>query len=154
MEALRRTVEGAIADFCEAAVLAGAKITPDVIRVEILERPHKAPSQLPRGKMAVYAFFQDGKALKVGKAGPNSHARYSYQHYNPRSAASTLAGSIYRDAAAVDLSDPDASEIGQWIRFNTDRVNLLLPADYGDATLSFLETFLHLRWQPLFEGRN
>jgi hypothetical protein len=47
----------------------------------------------------------------------------------------------------------DASGIGDWIRGHTDRVNLLAPASLGDAMLSLLESFLHVRWKPVFEGR-
>jgi hypothetical protein len=46
--------------------------------------------------MAVYCFFLDGRALKIGIAGPNSDARFRSQHYNLNSARSTLAGSIFK----------------------------------------------------------
>ena len=78
MEDLSDLVDKSVADFLKGASLAGAVLRPDQIEVEILARPHKPPPWLPGEKMAVYAFFLDGRALKVGKAGPNSYARYSY----------------------------------------------------------------------------
>ena len=154
MDELTQRVDEAITDFLKVTSLAGNEIVCDEIDVEILPKPHKPPSRLPYRKMAVYSFFLDGMVLKVGKAGPNSHARYSSQHYNASSAASTLAGSILRNPRAVGLSNLDPNAVGRWIRQHTDRVNLLLPADAGDPLLSLLEAFLHYRWQPAFEGRS
>ncbi len=153
MDDLSDLVGKSVTDFVKVSSLAGAVLQLDQVDVEILARPHKPPPRLPGERMAVYAFFFDGRALKVGKAGPNSHARYSYQHYNASSAASTLAGSLMRNPAAVGIEGIEASDIGQWIREHTDRVNLLLPEDLGDSFLSLLETFLHVRWNPVFEGR-
>ncbi len=108
---------------------------------------------MPRDAMAVYAFFLDDRALKVGKAGPNSNARYSFQHYNASSAASTLAASLMRNPASVGIESFDNVEVGKWIREHTDRVNLLMQAQLGNSLLSLLESFLHVRWNPVFEGR-
>ncbi len=153
MHDLSDLVGKSVTDFLRVSSLAGAVLRPDQVDVEILAMPHKPPPRLPEENMAVYAFFLDGRALKVGKAGPNSHARYSYQHYNASSAASTLAGSLMRNPAAVGIEGIEASNIGQWIREHTDRVNLLLPENLGDPILSLLEAYLHVRWNPVYEGR-
>ena len=55
------------------------------------------PKTLPLQMMAIYTFCYNGEFLKIGKAGPNSNARFLSQHYNPRSARSTLAASILQD---------------------------------------------------------
>jgi hypothetical protein len=47
--------------------------------------------------MGIYGFWHDGIWLKIGKVGPNSHARYVSQHYNARSAGSNLAASLRKD---------------------------------------------------------
>lgn len=153
MENASDLVDKSVADFLKAASLAGAILRPDQVEVEILARPHKPPTRLPGEKMAVYAFFLGDRALKVGKAGPNSQPRYSYQHYNASSAPSTLAGSLIRNPAVVGIEGIEASNIGRWIREHTDRVNFLLPEELGDPVLSLLEAFLHVRWNPVFEGR-
>jgi hypothetical protein len=96
LENIGKLVSEAIADFSKVTDLVG----PDGITPEIMPRPQKSKG-LSAGKMAVFAFFLNGKALKVGKVGANSDARYRSQHYNPRSAGSNLASSILKDPAKV-----------------------------------------------------
>jgi hypothetical protein len=146
-------VEAAVRDFRTVASLASVETSDSQFDVEIRRKPHAPPSSLPLGKMAVYAFFYDGQALKVGKAGPKSAARYTYQHYSPTSAPSTLARSIMQKPCTIGLATLDADNVGQWIRTNTDRINILLPLALGLTILSLLEAFLHVRWKPKFEGR-
>ena len=76
------TVElaGLAKDFITVASLAGIPLSADDLNVESLRAPHHPPSRLPVGKAAVYVFCYDGRALKIGKAGPNSSARYTSQH--------------------------------------------------------------------------
>jgi hypothetical protein len=66
---------------------------------------------------------------------------------------STLAASILANAKRVGAEGIDSAAIGDWIRTQTDRVNLLMPASLGLPMLSLLESFLHVRWKPVFEGR-
>jgi hypothetical protein len=148
MDVIDKLASDALTDFRKVAISA----TPDGITAEVLPKPHK-PKGLPVGKMAVYAFFLNGQALKVGKAGPNSDARYRSQHYNPRSAGSNLARSILNAPGKVGAVDVVEQNIGDWIKQHTDRVNFLMPADLGKHRLSLLESFLHDRWKPVFEGR-
>jgi hypothetical protein len=150
---LQARVEDALTDFCAAAMLAQIGLTRDNLTVELLPAPHKAPTILPAGMMAVYAFFLDGVTLKVGKVGPNSQARYTSQHYNAGSAPSTLAASIMKRPSLLILEAVDSTALGALIKARTDRVNILLPASFGDGPLSLLEAFLHCRWKPVFEGR-
>jgi len=153
MVGLREIVEHALSDFERVAELARSPCAAAVIEVQVADPPHRQPSGLPIGKMAVYAFFHDGQALKVGKAGAKSAARYTSQHYNPNSAMSTLARSILTNPAKLGLTSLDDAAVGGWIRDNTARVNLLIPTSLGLPILSLLESFLHVRWKPLFEGR-
>lgn len=141
-----------LADFATVARLAGVSLTPGDIRVEELPAPHSPPTRLPAGQMAVYVFSLSGDMLKVGKAGPNSHARYSSQHYNPGSAQSTLAASMIADAERLGLGEADRAAIGNWIRSNVDRVNILIPISHGIPVLTLLESFLQCRLRPRYEG--
>ena len=150
---IEKLVSDALGDFRKVAALADAEFIADSITVDILPKPHKSPRNLPTGMMAVYAFFLNGQTLKVGKVGPNSGPRYTSQHYNPESAKSNLARSILLNPARARVENVDSSNIGDWIRRNTDRVNLLTPATLGKPMLSLLESFLHVRWKPMFEGR-
>jgi hypothetical protein len=153
MDTLNELISNAVSDFGKVAALAHAELSIDSIIVEIFRQPHRPPTSLPSGEIAVYTFFHNGRALKIGKVGPKSSARYTSQHYNPASAQSTLARSILVNAESVGAISIDHSTVGEWIRNHTDRVNLLLPASLGLPTLSLLESFLHVRWKPLFEGR-
>lgn len=153
MDDIRQRVAEALEDFRKVAELADAQFIADSITPEFLPRPHKAGG-LPIGKMAVYAFFLNGQALKVGKVGANSDARYRSQHYNAKSAGSNLARSILAKPAGIGAAGVTHANVGDWIRQNTDRVNLLVPETLGDSMLSLLESFLHVRWKPIFEGRN
>jgi predicted dehydrogenase len=65
-----------IQDFAQVATLAGQRLDPSSIEVQMLTAPHRPPSRLPVGKMAVYVFRYKDAVLKVGKAGPKSAARY------------------------------------------------------------------------------
>jgi hypothetical protein len=87
-------LDSLINDFLKAVELAGMNLHRNTLSFEYLSAPHKPPSSLPKGKMAVYVCFWKGEYLKVGKVGPNSQARYISQHYNPSSSNSNLSESI------------------------------------------------------------
>jgi hypothetical protein len=143
-------IEDAISDFVAAAGLARTTINRDDFDVEYLEAPHRPPSRLPKGKMAVYGFWHDGKWLKIGKSGPKSNARYTSQHYSPSSSRSNLARSLVNDPTMSGIGDAGLN-IGDWIKRNTNRVNILLDEEHGNFMLNFLEAFLHLRLKPKYE---
>jgi len=139
-------------DFATIARPAGVTLAADDIRVEALPAPHASLTRLPAGQMAVHVFTHGDDVLKVGKVGPKSKARYTSQHYNSGSANSTLAASMIADAERMGLGEVDMAEIGNWIRANVDRVNILLPAHLGMPVLTLLESFLQCRLRPRYEG--
>lgn len=141
----------AIEAFREVARLGGESLREDDLQAEYLTAPHRPPTQLPSGKMAIYAFWGDGCWLKVGKVGPNSGPRYTSQHYNPGSAPSTLARSIGNCAQIPLRADFNPDLPGNWIKAHCHRANVLIPATYSIEFLSCLEAFLHLRLRPRFE---
>ena len=141
-----------LADFGHVALLAGVTLDLNDMHIELLPAPHAAPAQLPLGQMAVYVFTYAGDVLKVGKVGSKSQARYTNQHYNPASALSTLAASVIADAERIGLCEVEIAEIGDWIRANVDRVNILLPVKVGIPVLTLLESFLQCRLRPRYEG--
>lgn len=151
-----------IEDFVLAVQKAcGKSIAPHEITHECLVAPHDSKN-LPAGKGAVYVFTLSqssksvagpNRALKVGKAGPNSNARFRYQHYRSGSAKSTLAGAIENNPILHSYIGLDRApaDIGAWIRQNTDRDNFYVDADRKDI-LSMLELYLKGRLGPVFEG--
>ena len=46
-----------INDFLKVVELAGVNLPSNALSFETLPAPHKPPSLLPKGKMAVYVFF-------------------------------------------------------------------------------------------------
>jgi hypothetical protein len=151
-------IQNVVIDFLEVARLARAPLNAAEIQVEFMPAPHRRPTKLPQGKMAVYAFGVGEICLKVGKAGPKSVQRYTYHHYNDGSAPSTLAASILRhlerggDLQGADVSALSAEVLGPWIEHNKWRANLLLDARHSPILLSLLEAFVQARLSPLFEG--
>ncbi len=116
MNTLNELVSEAIGDFRKVVVLARGEFPIDRITIEIADKPHRAPRTLPADHVAVYAFFQNGQALKVGKVGPKSAARYTSQHYYPASAGSTLAKSILTHPGKVGAVGVAPASIGDWIK--------------------------------------
>lgn len=152
METWQSEILAARDDFLKVAQLGGVVIRESDLQLEFLGAPHRPPSKIPAGTMAIYAFWGDGCWLKIGKVGPNSHARYSSQHYLTGSAPSTLAGSLAKCTRILDNPSFDRGNIGGWIKQHTCRVNLLLPKQYPRELLNLLEAFLHLRLRPRYEG--
>jgi len=149
-------------DFVQATHLQyGIIICVDDILHQQLIAPHD-PADLPRGKGAVYAFTLlanttapagKNRALKVGKAGPNSNARFRYQHYKSGSARSTLAGAIENNLILLPYIGIEKvpEDIGVWIKANTDRDNFFVEGNRQDV-LSLLEVYLKGYIGPVFEG--
>ena len=90
--------------------------------------------------------------MKIGKAGPNSNARYTSQHYSVGAANSTLAASILKHGREIGISEAMEPNIGNWIKENTDRYNILLDSSYPIRLLTLLESFLQCKLDPVFEG--
>jgi hypothetical protein len=137
-------------DFLKALELTGTRLDASKFVVDDLGCPH-APNGLPHGKMGIYMFQKGDQYLKIGKAGPNSDARFRSQHYDPHRAKSNLAKSLLDDPdmAAFKLTDEN---IATWIKDNIRRIDILIEQDTGIFVLNFLESFLHCKYRPKYEG--
>lgn len=139
-------------DFVSVAKLASKDIKHEDIFMEILKCPHVPPKDIPKDKIAVYMFYYGQRCLKVGQVGKKSKARYISHHYNPNSSKSNLAKSILKHHDTLSLSGLTENNISAWIKTNTDRVNILIDAEFGKSVISLMEVFLHCRLDPEFEG--
>ena len=148
----RYEMESALAAFVIVAELAGESIQLSELTVEYLEATHRQPSILPTGKVAIYAFWWNDTWLKIGKVGPKSAARYTSQHYNPKSSNSNLAKSLINDQKMIEVAGIDVQNSGDWLKKSTYRVNILISLQRRKELLSFLEAFLHVRLNPKYEG--
>lgn len=149
----QQTLEETVHRLLLAIEAVGENLTAQIIRVECSGPPHRQPSSQPGGMPAVYAFFYEGRCLKCGQVGPNSAARYTSQHYNPKSSKSNLAATLLKRGHEIELPDIPEANVGEWIKSNTARANVLLPTTINKRTLNFAEAFFHILWKPVFEGR-
>jgi hypothetical protein len=119
---------------------------------KIIDRglPHQ-PKSLPGGAMGVYTFYYEGHFLKIGKAGPNSNARFLSQHYNPNSAMSNLAKSILSDKKMQSLGITEQN-VGDWIKRKCRRIDVVIDAAAGIFALELIEAILHYKYSPIYEG--
>src|SRR5690625_2683281 len=115
---------------------------------EIIDRglPHK-PKSLPIGMMGVYAFWYNDRFLKIGKAGSKSGPRFLSQHYNPKSAQSTLAASILRDPDMLQCGITEEN-VGVGIKENSRRIHIVVNHQLGIFTLVLVEVVLHYKYGP------
>lgn len=160
---LKTEIPNLINDFLEVAKIATVQIQKDQITVELLTAPHRRPKRLPSGKQAVYWFSVANICLKVGKAGAQSSARFTSQHYNPNSSGSNLAKSIIKSKERLKTMLPDdirltldvltEAKVGEWIETHTTRCNIYIGAEFNDLVLSLLELFIQCRLKPVFEGK-
>lgn len=147
----REEMEVVLTDFEKVSQLVGANYNLSELQIEFLKAPH-SPSGLPKGKMAVYAFWGEGEWLKIGKVGAKSNARYRSQHYSVGRAKSSLANSLCNDAAMIGIRGLSVETCSDWIKTNTHRCNILVLSSYPKSWLSLLEAFLHCRLHPRYEG--
>jgi len=151
-------------DFVKAAQRASLPCERRTITHEVQPAPHE-PHALPRGKCAVYVFSLSApygkccpagahRVLKLGKAGPNSSARFQSQHYDPSRAPSTLATALVNSTILwpyLGITEVDAAEVGRWIKKNVDRDNFYLDVAENNL-LGELERYIKGRSGPVFEG--
>ena len=142
-------IEEIMGNLVKAIDLAGDKIELNQIEIVDAGCPHKIQS-LPSGKMAIYTFFHKGKCLKIGKVGSKSNARYTSQHYNPDSSNSNLSKKLLSDNNFRENNSFD--NIGDWIKENTQRINIIIPENINVFVLNFMEAFLQLKLKPKYEG--
>lgn len=119
---------------------------------EVIDRgvPH-IPQKLPDGKMAIYMFKYNGDYLKIGKVGYKSNARFLSQHYLPNSSRSNLSKSILKDCKSYEQLDFE--HIGEWIKNNCQRIDIIIDKNLGPFTLGLIEAILQYRFKPKYEGK-
>jgi hypothetical protein len=148
MSQWKQDIETALGDFIEVCKLAGAIVKSDDISAIFSPAPH-APTGLPKGMMAAYGFYHDKRWLKIGIVGPNSNARFRSQHYLPHSSKSNLAQSLLKDSSTSSFIE--VHMVGEWIKANCHRMNILLRDSLDLSLLRLLEAFLHARLKPRYE---
>jgi len=142
-------IEDILYDFIEVCRLANV---PNFNRSSIEIKEGHLSISLEKDTIAAYIFMYGDKCLKVGKVGPNSNARYIYQHYHHKSSNSNLAKSLLNDSILRTSENFKELNVKEWIKANTERINLILDERFGIFVLGLLESFLHCRLHPKYEG--
>lgn len=153
-----------VADFDDAATRAGIAGWPCTVTTETLRAPHQQPA-LQSGSAAVYVFAISavagraapagpGAVVKVGRVGPNSAPRFTFQHYSPRSAGSSLAKSLIRYRVMwpwLGVHEIDESNVKDWMLRHLDRFHFFVPGDRLEVVAE-LEVYVRARVGSDFEG--
>src|SRR5690554_5009021 len=137
-------------DLRNAASLAGFEIPNEELQLQIMEPgldTHLTPA-LPNGFSAVYIFKREEEVLKIGHCGLNCTPCFQGRHYG-FNFPSTLARSLINHEGWIDLYNENT--VGNWIKENTTRYNIYIPASYGNYFRNFAEAFFILKYHPLFE---
>jgi len=95
-----------------------------------------------------------GRVLKVGKAGPNSTARFTSQHYLPTAARSTLAGSIVKYPILwpwLGITPAEAADPRSWMTRNLDRMHIFVRQPSPEF-LTTVELYVRARVGSVYEG--
>ncbi len=140
---------------CQSAANAGFIVNPNDLSLLIWNAGINThiPLPIPTNHGATYIFYWKDKCLKVGKAGENSNSRYQSQHYSVNANGSTLAKSLQNEPEfhAMVGAHPNTNW-ENWIKENTTRYNILIPANFGAKFLHFAEAFFILKCNPMFEN--
>ena len=143
-------MENLISGFVKVTELTDSPI--DRSKIKICPRNPHSPEKLPAGKMGIYIFCYRGQCLKIGKAGAKSGARFTSHHYALGRATSNLAKSLFNDLEIRNIGNIPEIGIGEWIKNNTVRTDILLDETLSVWTLNLLEAFLHYQCRPKYEG--
>lgn len=134
----------------KASSAIGKAIDADKYDIIDLGVPH-TPKGLPYGKMGVYTFSYKDRFLKIGKAGSSSRSRFLSQHYNPKSANSTLAASLIMDNDMSEFGLNEAN-VKDWIKQNCRRIDIVMDSTLSIFALELVEAVLHYHYEPKYEG--
>lgn len=127
----------------------GSDISLEDIKIIDRGKPH-IPDNLPKNSMGIYMFYYNQRFLKIGKAGPNSNTRFKVNHYSPYRSNSNLALSLLNDEVIENVLNEN--NVGEWIKSNVQRIDLLFDDKVDILVLNFIESYLHLKYNPLYEG--
>ena len=158
-------IDSVVAQFLEWGQKRSPQLRANDVEVALLGVPH-TPVAMRKGWQGVYAFAFGTVWLKVGKAGPNSNARWVSPHYKATRSLSNLAWSLLRYTRLSSFNHPrlptnlrtqlmvvPPDALGDWIKKHTARVNFTIRAELGPVALDRLERIAQDVLKPVFEGR-
>lgn len=97
-----------------------------------------------------YVKFKKNRFFKIGSVGPNSTARFDSQHYSLNGNGSCLAKSILNDSNLKLKVNKE--NISDFIKNNFVRINIIFLKSAPKFSNKLVESLLHYRYNPIFEG--
>lgn len=133
----------------------GIAIREEQFKFRNCGNPHKP--KLPKDNMAIYTFQYNNTFLKIGKCSAKNKSRFYSHHYHPSRNHSNLSKSILRDSDMNYLKSSQSEfltddTVGDWIKMNTTRIDILLDANLSIFTINLIESILHSLYHPRYEG--
>ena len=145
---MRDQLEGVLHDFIRIPALCEASQWQEV-EFEFCEAPHFRPRPLLTNQRAVYLFFRGQEWLRIGQTSYSQ--RFTSQHYGTKRAGSTFAKDIWANRQKFGFGGREEG-VGDWIMQNCGRANIRLPVGWPKEISPLLESYLHYRLRPRFEG--
>ena len=145
---MRDQLAGVLGDFIRMPALCEGSRWQET-EFEFCEAPHSRPRHLLRKQRAVYLFFRGQEWLRIGQAGYS--ARFTSQHYGTRRSGSSLAKDIWANRQEFGFGGREDG-VGDWIMQNCGRANIRLAVGWPKEISLLLESYLHYRLRPRFEG--
>ena len=143
----------------EVSKYLGNEIDITKLEIKFEDKGHNNP-KAKKGCMYIYSFWHDDfeEPLKIGKAGTKTLARYRRNHYIPNSSKSNLARSLINTPETSKKYNLNEENIEKWMHDNLYRINIEMPFNieqgFDSFTLELIESILHYKYRPVFEGRN
>ena len=149
MTTMREVLDKVLSEFRQIPGLVEAEQW-HLARLDFTDAPHEQPQALLGGQRAVYLFFRGDEWLRIGQT--SQGPRFTSQHYGVNRTGSTLAKDVWENRSEIGFSG-NKGDVGDWIKRNCGRANVLFPADWPESFARLLEAYLHYRLTPRFEGR-
>lgn len=146
---VREQLNAVLSDFTRIPGVCETSHWQDIV-FEFSDAPHSRPRPLEANQQAVYLFFRGEDWLRVGQT---SHpARFVSQHYATGRSGSNFAKDIWNNRREFGFRGSE-QEVGIWIMENCGRANVRMPVGWPKEVGRLLESYLHYRLRPRFEGR-
>lgn len=106
------------------------------------------PEPLPKDCCSIFVYQWNDMYLKVCRALPKANDIYQLHHYKKDTSRSNLAKSLMSDPYFKDILGK--THPGDWVKANTTRYNVLIPASAGELFLHFAYIFFVWKCSPRF----
>ncbi len=151
----------------ERIILKTSKILGDKIKIlddfytEIQGLKREKDNKRPEGYNAIYMFIyleheDEYRFLKIGQTMANNTVRFTDAHYKFQTGKVTILATSILDDKNFPVEKLNKSNIGQWMRDNLYRIDVLIKSTNDKhkdkIRLNFIEGLLQYKFKPRYEG--